>query len=274
MTARVPRLSYFFPAHNEEANLAGLVEEALETLPGLADTFEIIAVDDGSRDRTAGDRRRAGRGAPRPRARRPPPDEPGLRRRAPLGPRGRPLRARRLHRRRPAVPCRGSRPPDRAARRGRPAGCRRGLSHQARRPPGPHDLRAAVPPCQPHLLRPEDHRRRLRLQAVPARRAGEPARRVRRCLLLGRAADQAAGRRTLGGRGRRAALPADRGLADGREAVGRVPGGQGLLAAPPADVGQPLARVAERGSRSSARNRRSPSCRAGSRARRARRRAS
>ena len=52
MTARVPRLSYFFPAHNEEANLAGLVEEALETLPGLADTFEIIAVDDGSRDRT------------------------------------------------------------------------------------------------------------------------------------------------------------------------------------------------------------------------------
>ena len=24
-SARVPRLSYFFPAHNEEANLAGLV---------------------------------------------------------------------------------------------------------------------------------------------------------------------------------------------------------------------------------------------------------
>ncbi len=53
MTARVPRLSYFFPAHNEEANLAALVEEALATLPGLADAFEIIAVDDGSRDRTA-----------------------------------------------------------------------------------------------------------------------------------------------------------------------------------------------------------------------------
>lgn len=51
--ARVPRLSYFFPAHNEEANLAGLVTEALEALPSLADTFEIIAVDDGSRDRTA-----------------------------------------------------------------------------------------------------------------------------------------------------------------------------------------------------------------------------
>ena len=52
-TPRVPRLSYFFPAHNEEANLAGLVEEALATLPGLAETFEIIAVDDGSRDGTA-----------------------------------------------------------------------------------------------------------------------------------------------------------------------------------------------------------------------------
>jgi glycosyltransferase involved in cell wall biosynthesis len=50
--ARVPRLSYFFPAHNEEANLEALVDEALETLPGLAETFEIIAVDDGSRDRT------------------------------------------------------------------------------------------------------------------------------------------------------------------------------------------------------------------------------
>lgn len=50
---RVARLSYFFPAHNEEANLAALVEEALATLPSLAETFEIIAVDDGSRDATA-----------------------------------------------------------------------------------------------------------------------------------------------------------------------------------------------------------------------------
>ncbi len=51
--AKVARLSYFFPAHNEEANLEGLVAEALETLPSLAETFEIIAVNDGSRDRTA-----------------------------------------------------------------------------------------------------------------------------------------------------------------------------------------------------------------------------
>ena len=49
---RVPALSYFFPAHDEEANLLGLVEEALATLPDLAEAFEIIVVDDGSRDAT------------------------------------------------------------------------------------------------------------------------------------------------------------------------------------------------------------------------------
>jgi glycosyltransferase involved in cell wall biosynthesis len=48
----VPELSFFFPAHNEEANLEALVDEALATLPGLATKFEVIAVDDGSRDRT------------------------------------------------------------------------------------------------------------------------------------------------------------------------------------------------------------------------------
>ena len=51
-TARVVELSYFFPVHNEEANLEGLVEEALAALPALAERFEIIAVDDGSTDGT------------------------------------------------------------------------------------------------------------------------------------------------------------------------------------------------------------------------------
>jgi len=51
-TVRLPALSYFFPAHNEAANLRGLVEEALETLPSLAETFEVVIVDDGSRDAT------------------------------------------------------------------------------------------------------------------------------------------------------------------------------------------------------------------------------
>jgi glycosyltransferase involved in cell wall biosynthesis len=50
--APVPALSYFFPAHNEEANLEALVTEALAALPALADRFEIIVVDDGSRDAT------------------------------------------------------------------------------------------------------------------------------------------------------------------------------------------------------------------------------
>jgi glycosyltransferase involved in cell wall biosynthesis len=50
--SRVPALSYFFPAHNEEANLGPLVEEAMEVLPRIADTWEVIVVDDGSRDAT------------------------------------------------------------------------------------------------------------------------------------------------------------------------------------------------------------------------------
>jgi glycosyltransferase involved in cell wall biosynthesis len=49
---RVAELSYFFPAHNEAENIEALVAEALEVLPTLAERFEIIAVDDGSRDAT------------------------------------------------------------------------------------------------------------------------------------------------------------------------------------------------------------------------------
>ena len=89
--ARVARLSYFFPAHNEEANLEGLVAEALETLPTLAETFEIIAVDDGSKDSTPDIADALAAGPPRHRPRHPPPDEPRLRRGPSLGLHGRPL---------------------------------------------------------------------------------------------------------------------------------------------------------------------------------------
>ena len=50
---RVAALSYFFPAHDEAENIEALVDEALAALPALADVFEIIAVDDGSKDGTA-----------------------------------------------------------------------------------------------------------------------------------------------------------------------------------------------------------------------------
>ncbi|HEY7937196.1 MAG TPA: glycosyltransferase family 2 protein [Candidatus Limnocylindrales bacterium] len=50
--ARLPELSYFFPAHNEEGNVEALVADALAALPMLAERFEIIIVNDGSSDRT------------------------------------------------------------------------------------------------------------------------------------------------------------------------------------------------------------------------------
>lgn len=50
---KVAALSYFFPAHNEAENIEALVAEALESLPAVAERFEIIAVDDGSTDGTA-----------------------------------------------------------------------------------------------------------------------------------------------------------------------------------------------------------------------------
>ncbi len=46
-------LSVSFPAFNEEANIGPLLDEALETLPAMADGFEIVVVDDGSTDATA-----------------------------------------------------------------------------------------------------------------------------------------------------------------------------------------------------------------------------
>jgi glycosyltransferase involved in cell wall biosynthesis len=49
---RVAELSWFFPAHNEEANVEPLVAEARLALPDLAETWELVIVDDGSRDAT------------------------------------------------------------------------------------------------------------------------------------------------------------------------------------------------------------------------------
>jgi glycosyltransferase involved in cell wall biosynthesis len=46
-------LSLVLPAFNEEENIGEVTRQALAALPRFADTFEIIVVDDGSRDRTA-----------------------------------------------------------------------------------------------------------------------------------------------------------------------------------------------------------------------------
>ena len=52
MAARLEGLSFFFPALNEEDNVAPIVDEALSVLPRFAADLEITIVDDGSSDRT------------------------------------------------------------------------------------------------------------------------------------------------------------------------------------------------------------------------------
>lgn len=51
--AKLEGLSVSFPAHNEEDNVVPMIESLLAVLPSMADRFEIIVVDDGSRDRTS-----------------------------------------------------------------------------------------------------------------------------------------------------------------------------------------------------------------------------
>lgn len=52
MTEKADSLSVFFPAYNEEANLAQTVEKAAGILPKVAQQWEILIIDDGSTDRT------------------------------------------------------------------------------------------------------------------------------------------------------------------------------------------------------------------------------
>lgn len=46
------KLSLILPAHNEEHNIGYVVQEALKVLPTAFRDFEVIVVDDGSKDRT------------------------------------------------------------------------------------------------------------------------------------------------------------------------------------------------------------------------------
>ncbi|HXJ36121.1 MAG TPA: glycosyltransferase family 2 protein [Candidatus Eisenbacteria bacterium] len=49
---RLPSLSALVPVHDEEATIAGVAGALCDVLPWVADAWEVIVVDDGSRDRT------------------------------------------------------------------------------------------------------------------------------------------------------------------------------------------------------------------------------
>jgi len=52
--ALTPSISVFFPALNDEATIAQMVTDALAILPTLTDDYEVLVIDDGSTDGTAG----------------------------------------------------------------------------------------------------------------------------------------------------------------------------------------------------------------------------
>src|SRR5574339_665391 len=49
---KLPKLSVFFPLYNEEPNVEKLIAESLKVFPKVAEKFEIVLVNDGSRDKT------------------------------------------------------------------------------------------------------------------------------------------------------------------------------------------------------------------------------
>ena len=236
----VERLSYFFPAHNEEANLEPLVAEALERLPALARTFEIVIVDDGSRDATPGiaDRLAA--------------EHPDLVRAVHhpvnLG-YGAALRSGFQAARYDVVAFTDGDRQFKVADLGL-------LTTRLARDDSPdvvvgYRIRRADPLVRTLYARAYRFANllffRLRLRDVDCackvfRRSSLEGLRVEfgRGLLLGRAAHQAPGERPDRRRGGRAALPADGRFGDRRAAPGRAPGRARLLAPAPAPLGEPL----------------------------------
>jgi glycosyltransferase involved in cell wall biosynthesis len=51
--SKIPAISVFFPAYNEEKNIKSAVTKVLAILPRISEKFEIIVVNDGSTDKTA-----------------------------------------------------------------------------------------------------------------------------------------------------------------------------------------------------------------------------
>ena len=50
---KLASLSIFFPAYNEEKNIGHAIYQALRLAPQVSDSFEIIVINDGSKDKTA-----------------------------------------------------------------------------------------------------------------------------------------------------------------------------------------------------------------------------
>ena len=49
---KLKELSLFFPAYNEEGNIKNTVEKAIPVLKNVASKYELLIVDDGSKDKT------------------------------------------------------------------------------------------------------------------------------------------------------------------------------------------------------------------------------
>jgi glycosyltransferase involved in cell wall biosynthesis len=52
MIAKLPSVTVFFPAYNDAPSLPGLIEKTFGILPEIAEVFEVIVVNDGSKDNT------------------------------------------------------------------------------------------------------------------------------------------------------------------------------------------------------------------------------
>src|SRR3989344_4213413 len=52
LATRIPELSVFFPAYNEEANIKSTVQKAKKVLEETTTKWEIIVINDGSKDKT------------------------------------------------------------------------------------------------------------------------------------------------------------------------------------------------------------------------------
>ena len=204
-TRRVDSLSYFFPAHDEAENIEQLVAEALAR-----------AAPPGRRGSRSSASTTAARTAPAPSPTASPPStrtscgssitastrataRPSA---AAWGPRD--IRSCAS----PTATASSASPTcaallDRMRRARRPGlagapGRRRGLPHQARRPAHPAGLRAGLPGVPAAVLRPPGARRRLRLQAVPARGAGGHPADIGRCVPVARSCSSSCAR--CGGR--------------------------------------------------------------------------